>query len=130
MRSAFCIYRNRDFLQYYYVERFPSFDRLEGRLCVKYHGFTIPLTDAIFSVDFEVSQKNEMTFGIYAPVQAKRENFMFGYHFGDRGQCGDLLTPRRSRCTTELPACSEGASEGVTTLEENDSSIPVEARQF
>ena len=132
LRSAFCMYRNRDFLQHYYVERFPSFDRpSKADYVFKYHGFTIPLDGRIFSVDFEVSQKNEMTFGIYAPVQRSAKNFMFGITSGIAATM--LRPPYATKVAMHYRAPGMLRKEHlkrVTTLEENDSSIPVEVRQF
>ena len=132
LRSAFCLYRNRDFLQHYYVERFPSFDRpSKADYVFKYHGFTIPLDGRIFSVDFEVSQKNEMTFGIYAPVQRSAKNFMFGI---TSGIAATMLRPPYATKVAmhfrDVGMLRKEHLKRVTTLEENDSSIPVEVRQF
>jgi transcriptional regulator with XRE-family HTH domain len=132
LRAAFCLYRNRDFLQHYYVERFPSFDRpTKADYVFKYHGFTIPLDGRMFSVDFEVGQKNEMTFGIYAPVRRSAKNFMFGI------TSGIAATMLRPPYATKVAMHYQGPGmlrkehlKRVTTLEENDPSIPVEVRQF
>lgn len=132
LRSAFCIYRNRDFLQHYYVERFPSFDRpSKADYVFKYHGFTIPLDGRIFSIDFEVGQKNEMTFGIYAPVQRSAKNFMFGITSGIAATM--LRPPYATKVAMHFRSPGMLRKEHlkrVTTLEENDTSIPVEVRQF
>jgi hypothetical protein len=83
LRSTFCIYRNGEFTQHYYVERFPSYDdpRKLGYV-FRYHGFTFCIEDRIFAVDFEAAQKNEMTFSNFAPVKRSMTRFMFGVASG------------------------------------------------
>jgi len=53
LKSAFCIYRNKEFLQHYYVERFPSFDNPgKTEYIFKYYGFCFPIADRLFTADF------------------------------------------------------------------------------
>lgn len=132
LRSAYCIYRNRDFLQHYYIERFPSLDSpSKADYVFKYHGFTVPLDGRIFSLDFEAQQKNEMTFGIYAPVQRSAKNFMFGI------TSGIAATMLRPPYATKVAMHYRGPGllrrehlQRVTTLERGDRSIPTEIVQF
>ena len=50
LRSAYCMYRNSDFLQHVYIERFPSFDRPDNvDFVFKYHGFTSLLREGVHS---------------------------------------------------------------------------------
>lgn len=132
LRSAYCIYRNRDFLQHYYIERFPNLespDKID--FVFKYHGFTIPLDGRIFSLDFEAVQKNEMTFGIYAPVQRSSKSFLMGI---TSGIAATMLRPPYS---TKVAMHFRGPGllnrehlERVTTLEKGDRSIPTEVQQY
>ncbi len=132
LRSAYCIYKNRDFLQHYYIERFPSFDRPQKADYVfKYHGFTIPMLGRIFSVDFEAVQKNEMTFGIYAPVQRSAKNFMFGITSGIAATM--LRPPYATKVAMHFRAhgmLTRDHLKRVTTLDVGDHSIPTEVLQF
>lgn len=132
LRSAFCLYRNRDFLQHYYVERFPSFDQPgKADYVFKYHGFTIPLAGRIFSLDFEAVQKNEMTFGIYAPVQRSAKNFWFGITSGIAATM--LRPPYATKVAMHYRApglLNKEHLKRVTTLERGDVSIPSEVLQF
>jgi transcriptional regulator with XRE-family HTH domain len=83
LRSIFCIYRNGEFTQHYYVEHFPSYDdpRKLGYV-FRYHGFTFFLEGRIFAIDFEAEQKNEITFSNFAPVKRSMTRFMFGVASG------------------------------------------------
>jgi transcriptional regulator with XRE-family HTH domain len=132
LRSAYCIYKNGDFLQHYYIERFPSFDRPNKTDYVfKYHGFTIPLAGRVFSLDFEAVQKNEMTFGIYAPVQRSAKNFMFGITSGIAATM--LRPPYATKVAMHFRTHGMLKREQlsrVTTLETSDPSIPSEVLQF
>jgi len=83
LRSAFYAYMHGPFLQHFYVERFTGRDNPRKADCVfKYHGFLFYLSDRLFSVDFESIQKNEMTFGIYAPLHRAPTRFLFGITSG------------------------------------------------
>lgn len=132
LRSAFCIYKNRDFLQHYYVERFPNLEN-ENKIdfVFKYHGFTVPLGGRLFSFDFEAVQKNEMTFGIYAPVQRSSKSFLMGI---TSGIAETMLRPPYS---TKVAMHFRGPGllnrehlERVTTLEKGDRTIPTEVQQY
>jgi len=132
LRSAYCIYRNRDFLQHYYIERFPNLeDQDKIDFVFKYHGFTIPLGGRLFSLDFEAVQKNEMTFGIYAPVQRSSKSFLMGI---TSGIAENMLRPPYS---TKVAMHFRGPGllkrehlDRVTTLEKGDRSIPTEVQQY
>ncbi|MBB3396035.1 helix-turn-helix transcriptional regulator [Rhizobium sp. BK060] len=132
LRSAYCIYRNRDFLQHYYIERFPSLENSDKiEYVFKYHGFTVPLGGRLFSLDFEAVQKNEMTFGIYAPVQRSSRSFLMGI---TSGIAETMLRPPYS---TKVAMHFRGPGllkkenlERVTTLETGDRSIPTEVQQY
>lgn len=83
LRSAFYAYMNGPFLQHFYIERFPNRDNpTKVDYIFKYHGFLVYLSDRLFSLDFESSQKNEMTFGIYAPLHRSPMRFLFGITSG------------------------------------------------
>jgi len=132
LRSAYCLYRNKDFLQHYYVERFPSFERSgKADYVFKYHGFTIPLAGRLFSVDFESVQRNEMTFGIYAPVQRSTKNFMFGI---TSGIAATMLRPPYATKVAmhfRVPGMlGKDHLKRVTTLESGHPSIPAEVLHF
>jgi hypothetical protein len=132
LRSAYCIYRNQEFLQHYYIERFPNLEN-ENKIdyVFKYHGFTIPLGGRLFSLDFEAVQRNEMTFGIYAPVQRSSKSFLMGI---TSGIAENMLRPPYS---TKVAMHFRGPGllkreqiERVTTLEKGDRSIPTEVQQY
>lgn len=132
LRSALCIYKNRDFLQHYYIERFPSYDspsRVE--YVFKYHGFVFPIAGRVFTVDFEGIQKNELTFGIFAPVQRSAKKFMFGIG------SGIAATMFRQPYATKVALHHRGPGllrrehlAASTVLDADDPSIPKEALQF
>jgi len=83
LRSAFCLYRKEDFINHYYVERFPSSEnpRIADHI-FKYNGFTFPVSGRIFCVDFETSQRNEMTFSSFVPIVRSSKRFMLGITSG------------------------------------------------
>lgn len=83
LKSALCIYRSNQFLQHYYIERFPSFD-MPGKTeyVFKYHGMCFLVADRLFTADFEGIQSNELTFGVYAQVKRNAKRFMFGISSG------------------------------------------------
>ncbi|MDB5527130.1 MAG: hypothetical protein JWR51_233 [Devosia sp.] len=132
LKSAFCIYRHKDFLQHYYVERFPSYDS-PGRTeyVFKYHGFTMPVAGRIFCVDFESLQKNELTFGIFAPVQRSSKNFMFGITSGIAASMFRQPFSARVALHYRGPGLTgrEHLKE-IGVLERTDPSIPKEVLQF
>jgi len=79
LKSAFCIHQNHDFLQHYYVERFPSLETAGKTECsFKYHGFSFVLDDKLYTFDVEKRLSNEMTFGVYAHLKRNRKHFLFG----------------------------------------------------
>lgn len=132
LRSAFCIYKNGDFLQHYYIERFPSYDSPHTIDYVfKYHGFVLPLADRFFTIDFESIQRNEMTFGAFASIQRNAKKFMFGVG------SGIAATMFRQPYATKIalhyrgPGLINRAHLGrLTALDRTDLSIPREALQF
>jgi transcriptional regulator with XRE-family HTH domain len=132
LRSAFCIYKNNDFYQHYYIERFPSYDSPDKIDYVfKYHGFVFSVAGRIFTVDFEGIQKNEMTFGVFAPVQRSAKKFMFGI------ASGIAATMFRQPYSTKVALhyrgqglIGRGELEKLTALSPQDPSIPREALQF
>ena len=130
--SAFCIYKNGEFLQYYYIERFPSYDSPNTIDYVfKYHGFVLPLADRLFTIDFESIQRNEMTFGAFASIQRNAKKFMFGVG------SGIAATMFRQPYSTKVALHYRGPGliarshlGRLTTLDRTDPSIPREALQF
>lgn len=132
LRSAFCIFRNGDFLNHYYIERFPSYDRPRTTEYVfKYHGFTFPIEDRIFCIDFESAQKNEMTFGIFSPVQRNARHFMFGIVSGIAATM--FRPPFATRAALHFRRhglLSRAEIKATAALDMNDPSIPREAREY
>lgn len=132
LRSAYCIYRNNDFHQHYYIERFPSYDAPDKIDYVfKYYGFVFPIAGRVFSVDFERIQRNELTFGVFAPVQRSSKKFMFGI------TSGIAATMFRQPYSTKVALHYRGPGligrqqlESLTVLNAKDPSIPKEALQF
>ena len=132
LRSAFCIYKNGDFLQHYYIERFPSYDSPNTIDYVfKYHGFVLPLADRLFTIDFESMQRTEMTFGAFASIQRNAKKFMFGVG------SGIAATMFRQPYSTKVALHYRGPGliarshlGRLTTLDRTDPSIPREALQF
>lgn len=132
LRSAFCIYRNQEFLQHYYIERFPNLDvpsRTEQ--IFKYYGYTIPIAGRLFTADFEGIQRNEITFGVFAPVRRSASKFMFGI------SSGISATMFRQPYSTKVALHYNGPGllrrqhlDGISLLERNDPSIPREVLQF
>lgn len=132
LRSAYCLYRNGDFLQHYYIERFPNLEN-EDKIdfVFKYHGFTVPLQGRLFSMDFEAVQKSEMTFGIFAPVRRSSKSFLMGI---TSGIAETMLRPPYS---TKVAMHFRGPGllnrkhlRRVTTLEKGDRSIPTEVQEY
>jgi len=132
LRSAFCIFRNGDFLNHYYVERFPSYDNpRKTEYVFKYHGFTFPIEDRVFCIDFESVQKNEMTFSIFSPVQRNSKQFMFGIVSGVAATMFRQPFATRAVLHFRRPGLIGRAElEASTALDMNDASIPREARDY
>jgi transcriptional regulator with XRE-family HTH domain len=132
LRSAFCIFRNGDFLNHYYIERFPSYDNpSKTEYVFKYHGFTFPIEDRLFCIDFESVQRNEMTFGIYSPVQRNAKQFMFGVVSGVAATM--YRQPFATRAALHFRRhglLSRAELEAATALDMNDPTIPREAREY
>lgn len=132
LRSALCIYRNKEFLQHYYVERFPSFDKPNKTEYVfKYYGFCFPVADRLFTIDFEGIQGNELTFGVYAQVKRNAKRFMFGIAGGIAANI--FRAPYSTRVA--LHYRSQGLIgrrhlEELTVMDRNDPAIPREALQY
>lgn len=132
LKSAFCIYERGDLLQHYYIERFPSYDNPSHTDYVfRYHGFTLPVAGRIFCVDFESRQKNELTFGIYAPVQRSSKKFMFGI------TCGIAATMFRQPFSARVALHYRGPGisghehlRSIGVLDRTDPSIPKEVLNF
>lgn len=132
LRSALCIYRNKEFLQHYYVERFPSFDNPnKAEYVFKYYGFCFPVADRLFTADFEGIQSNELTFGVYARVKRNAKRFMFGI------SSGIAATVFRQPYSTKVALHHRGPGllrrehlEELTVLDRNDPAIPREALQY
>jgi len=132
LKSAFCIYKNREFLQHYYVERFPSFDNPRKiEYIFKYYGFCFPLADRLFTADFEGIQCNELTFGVYAQVKRNAKRFMFGI------ASGIAANVFRQPYSTKVALHYRGPGllrrehlEALTVMDRNDPAIPREALQY
>lgn len=132
LRSAFCIYKSADFLNHYYIERFPSYDDpSRTEYIFKYHGFTFPVEDRIFTVDFETVQRNEFTFGIFSHVQRSAKRFMFGIVSGVAATMFRQPFATRAVLHYRGPGLlSRAELLSTTTLDMNDPSIPREAREY
>ena len=132
LRSAFCIYRNGDFLNHYYIERFPSYDNpAKAEYIFKYHGFSFPIDDRMFCIDFESVQRNELTFGIFSSVQRNSKRFMFGVVSGVAATMFRQPFATRAVLHYRRPGLLSRAELNATsTLDMNDPTIPTEARQY
>ena len=132
IRSVHCVYRNDIFLQHYYIERFPDLDHQDRTAYVfKYHGFTVPLCGRIFSVDFEVEQRNEMTLGIFVPEQRSSNRFLFGISNGIAANI--LRQPYSSRVALHYRGQGLLKREQIkraTVLDRKDLSLPSEVLQY
>jgi transcriptional regulator with XRE-family HTH domain len=132
LKSVLCIYKNRDFLQHYYIERFLSYERpSKTEYVFKYHGFVMPIAGRVFTVDFESIQRNELTFGIFAPVQRNRKKFMFGIGGGI------AATMFRQPYATKVALHYRGPGiirrenlAAATVLQADDLRVPREVMQF
>jgi len=132
LRSAFCIYRNGDLLNHYYIERFPSRDNPAKTAYVfKYQGFSFPIQDRVFTMDFETAQRNEMTFGIFLAVRRSSKRFMFGISSGIAANM--LRQPFATRVVLHYRhsgLLTRQDIEHSSALDMNDPSIPGEAREY
>lgn len=132
LRSALCVYRNREFLQHYYIERFPSFDQPNKiEYIFKYYGFCFPIADRLFTADFEGIQSNEMTFGVYAQVKRNAKRFMFGITSGIAANVFRAPYATKVALHYRCPGLikREHLAE-LTVMERTDSAIPREALQY
>ncbi|QRZ16072.1 helix-turn-helix transcriptional regulator (plasmid) [Paracoccus methylovorus] len=132
LRSAFCIFQSGDFLNHYYIERFPSYDDpSRTEYIFKYHGFTFPVEDRVFTIDFETVQRNEFTFGIFSTVQRSAKRFMFGIVSGVAATMFRQPFSTRAVLHYRRPGLlSRAELQATTTLDMNDASIPREAREY
>jgi transcriptional regulator with XRE-family HTH domain len=132
LKSAFCIYQSGDFLQHYYIERFPSYEvPRKTEYVFKYHGFVFPVAERMFSIDFEVIQRNEFTFGTFVPVLRNAKKFMFGI------ATGIAANPLREPFATKVVLRHRGPGllrreqlKALTVLDRSDPLIPKEVLQF
>lgn len=132
LRASFCIYRGPDLLQHVYVEHFPNpDDKDKTAYRFKYQGFVLPIAGRIFTVDFEALQRNEMTFGIFSPVQRNTKSLMFGI------TSGIAATMYRQPFSTRLALhyrrpglLSRDDLAQTTALDFNDPEIPREVREY
>jgi len=132
LKSAFCIYQHHDFLQHYYVERFPSLETRGKIECAfKYHGFSFVLDDKLYTFDFEKRLGNEMTFGVYTRLKRNKKNFMFGM------ACGVAANTFRQPFSARAALHYKGVGHidkahlrQVTVLPGDSPSIPGEVRKY
>ena len=132
LRAAFCIYRGTDFLQHVYVEHFPDRDDpTKTAYTFKYHGYVLPIAGRLFTVDFETSQKNELTFGIYSAVERSSKRFIFGI------TSGLAATMYRQPFSTRLALHYRGPGllqrsdiKRSTVFQVDDPLIPREVREY
>lgn len=132
LRSSFCMYRNGDFLNHYYVERFPSYENPSRTAYIfKYHGFSFVLDDRVFTIDFETVQRNEFTFGIFSSVQRSSKRFLFGIVSGVAATMFRQPFSTRAVLHYRKPGLLTRAElETASALDMNDPSIPREARDY
>jgi hypothetical protein len=132
LRSAFCIYKDGDLLHHYYTERFPKYGtKKKAEFVFKYHGFVLPIDGRIFTVDFEGTQRNEMTFGIYSLVKRSAKRFILGISSGIAANM--LRQPYSTRVALSYKHAGLITRDDlrmVTVLDRNDSSIPREVVTF
>jgi hypothetical protein len=132
LKSAFCIYQSGDFLQHYYIERFPSYEVPQKTEYVfKYHGFVFPVSERVFSIDFEVIQRNEFTYGTFVPVLRNAKKFMFGIATGIAANL--FREPFATRVVLQhrgTGLIQRDQLRALTVLDRNDPSIPKEALEF
>lgn len=132
LRSAFCIFPGSSFLNHYYIERFPSYDEpSRAEYVFKYHGFTFPVDDRVFCIDFETVQRNEFTFAIFSNVQRSSKRFMFGIVSGIAATMFRQPFATRAVLHYRRPGLlSRSELQTTTTLDINSPSIPREAREY
>jgi len=132
LRSAFCIYKDGDLMNHYYIERFPRYgSRSKTEFVFKYHGFAFSIGGRIFTVDFEGTQRNEMTFGIYSFVKRSSKRFILGIASGIAANM--LRQPYATRVALSFKHAGlikRDDIRTVTVLDRNDPSIPREALKF
>src|ERR1700722_1070697 len=132
LRSAFCIYMDGDLMNHYYIERFPrQGSRSKAEFVFKYHGFAFSIDGRIFTVDFEGTQRNEMTFGIYSFVKRSSKRFILGIASGIAANM--LRQPYATRVALSFKHAgliTRDDLRTVTVLDRNDPSIPREALKF
>jgi len=132
LKSVFCIYRNDEFLQHYYVERFPSYDEPgKAEYIFKYYGLCFAMEDRFFTLDVEAIQKNEMTFGVFAAVKRNTKKFMYGIG------SGIAATQFRQPYATKVVLQYRGPGlvtrehlAGCTVLDPSSPQIPREVLQY
>ena len=132
LRASLCIYAGLDLLQHVYLEHFPNpDDPIKTAYRFKYQGFVLPIEGRIFTVDFETAQRNELTFGIYSPIQRNTKSLMLGI------TSGIAATMHRQPFSTRLALhyrrpglLTRDDIARATALEFNDASIPVEVREY
>jgi transcriptional regulator with XRE-family HTH domain len=83
LRSTFCVYQQDDLTYHYYIERFPRSDNpsIVDHI-FKYNGFTLPIAGQVICIDFETSQRNEITYSALTPIQRSSKRFLFGIASG------------------------------------------------
>ncbi|MBN4095988.1 helix-turn-helix transcriptional regulator [Methylobacterium sp. OT2] len=132
LRSAFCIYRNNQFLQHYYVERFPSYDTPDKTEYIfKYHGLCFAIDTRLFTTDFEVIQRNEVTFGVYATVERSAKKMMFG--IGSGIAANQFRQPYATKVALHYRGpglIKKSHIRSATVLDRSDPSIPREVVQY
>jgi len=132
LRSAFCIYKGGDLMNHYYIERFPRYgSRSKTEFVFKYHGFSFSIDGRIFTVDFEGTQRNEMTFGIYSFVKRSSKRFILGIASGIAANM--LRQPYATRVALSFKHAgliTRDDIRTVTVLDRNDPAIPREALKF
>ncbi|WP_417264468.1 helix-turn-helix domain-containing protein [Celeribacter sp.] len=132
LRSSFCIYQNGDFLNHYYIERFPSYENPSRTAYIfKYHGFSFVLDDRVFTIDFETVQRNEFTFGIFSSIQRSSKRFLFGIVSGVAATMFRQPFSTRAVLHYRKPGLLTRAElETASALDMNDPTIPREARDY
>lgn len=132
LRASLCIYPGPDLLHHVYLERFPNpDDRTKTAYKFKYHGFVLPIEGRVFTVDFESSQCNELTFGIYSPVQRNAKSLLLGITSGIAATMYRQPFSTRIALHYRRPGLLTRADIArATALDFNDASIPSEVREY
>lgn len=132
LRASLCIYQGPDLLQHVYLEHFPNpDDRTKTAYRFKYHGFVMPIEGRVFTVDFEASQRNEMTFGIYSPIQRNTKSLMLGITSGIAATMyRQPFSTRQALHFRRKGLLSREDIARTTALDYNDPSIPSEVREY